>query len=87
MSTYKLNIRYKIPGYKITQPRTKANNDNTNDDNKSEIKLIKDYRNTSMQASSISNNDIYTSDFKERLELLEKRIANIETYLSSVPQE
>ena len=87
MSTYKLNIRYKIPGYKITQPRTKTNNDNTNDDNKSEIKLIKDYRNTSMQPSSISNNDIYTSDFKERLELLEKRIANIETYLSSVPQE
>ena len=38
MSTYKLNVRYKIPGYKISQPRTKGKNDSGNIEEKTEIK-------------------------------------------------
>ena len=86
MSTYKLNVRYKIPGYKISQPRTKGKNDSGNIEEKTEIKLIKDYRGNitpNDKTNSLNENDY----LKERIELLEKRITNIENYLSNVPQE
>ena len=86
MSTYKLNVRYKIPGYKISQPRTKGKNDSGNIEEKTEIKLIKDYRGNNTpndKTNSLNENDY----LKERIELLEKRITNIENYLSNVPQE
>lgn len=86
MSTYKLNIRYKIPGYKISQPKPRENTQNP-----PEIKLIKDYRGVNSQPKGIFGSRTEDSEIsielKERIELLEKRIANIESYLSSVQQE
>ena len=84
MSTYKLNIRYKIPGYKISQPKPKENAQNP-----PEIKLIKDYRGVNSQPKDSENgsSNELSIELKERIELLEKRIANIESYLSSVQQE
>ena len=84
MSTYKLNIRYKIPGYKISQPKPRENAQNP-----PEIKLIKDYRGVNSQPkdSEIGSSSELSIELKERIELLEKRIANIESYLSSVQQE
>lgn len=84
MSTYKLNIRYKIPGYKISQPKPRENAQNP-----PEIKLIKDYRGVNSQPKDSENGSSseLSVELKERIELLEKRIANIESYLSSVQQE
>ena len=84
MSTYKLNIRYKIPGYKISQPKPRENAQNP-----PEIKLIKDYRGVNSQPKDSENgsSNELSIELKERIELLEKRIANIESYLSSVQQE
>lgn len=84
MSTYKLNIRYKIPGYKISQPKPRENAQNP-----PEIKLIKDYRGVNSQPKDSENgsSNELSVELKERIELLEKRIANIESYLSSVQQE
>ena len=84
MSTYKLNIRYKIPGYKISQPKPRENAQNP-----PEIKLIKDYRGVNSQPKDSENGSSseLSIELKERIELLEKRIANIESYLSSVQQE
>ena len=84
MSTYKLNIRYKIPGYKISQPKPRENAQNP-----PEIKLIKDYRGVNSQPKDSENGSSIdlSVELKERIELLEKRIANIESYLSSVQQE
>ena len=84
MSTYKLNIRYKIPGYKISQPKPRENAQNP-----PEIKLIKDYRGVNSQPKDSENGSSIdlSIELKERIELLEKRIANIESYLSSVQQE
>ena len=90
MSTYKLNMRYKIPGYKISQPRTKGKNDEENNEEKNELKLVKDYRGKTYNEDSRK----YLSDSPEGLELLrseimakyedlEKRISNIEAYLSN----
>ena len=72
LSTYKLNIRYKIPGYKISQKRDKEN---------SEIRLVKDYRNNFQQNSSPGKEDY--GEFLRKLEEMEKRIAYIEKYLSN----
>ena len=84
MSTYKLNIRYKIPGYKISQPKPRENAQNP-----PEIKLTKDYRGVNSQPKDSENGSSseLSIELKERIELLEKRIANIESYLSSVQQE
>ena len=84
MSTYKLNIRYKITGYKISQPKPRENAQNP-----PEIKLIKDYRGVNSQPKDSENgfSSELSIELKERIELLEKRIANIESYLSSVQQE
>ena len=73
MTTYKLNMRYKIPGYKISQKKDKTDD--------SEIKLVKDYRLNA--TSNRSSEPIINGDLAKRIEELEKRIANIETYLSN----
>ena len=73
LSTYKLNIKYKIPGYKISLKGKKSNTP--------ELILIKDY--------SLHHNDqhVLSSDeitrILQKIEELDKRIASIETYLSS----
>ena len=73
LSTYKLNVRYKIPGYKISQKRDKEN---------SEIRLVKDYsKHFQEQNSSPGKDDC--GEFLRKLEEMEKRITNIETYLSN----
>ena len=42
MTTYKLNVKYKIPGYRITQSKKKHS-----ENSEPELKLTKDYRNQS----------------------------------------
>ena len=90
MSTYKLNMRYKIPGYKISQPRNKGKDESGTTDEKNELKLVKDYRGNTYNEDSRK----YLTDSPEGLELLrseimakyedlEKRISNIEAYLSN----
>ena len=73
MTTYKLNMRYKIPGYKISQKKDKKDD--------SEIKLIKDYR-TTTGLNNLSE-PIINNDLLKKIEELEKRISNIENYLSN----
>ena len=73
MTTYKLNMRYKIPGYKISQKKDKKDD--------SEIKLIKDYR-TTTGLNNLSE-PIINNDLLKKIEELDKRISNIENYLSN----
>ena len=73
MSTYKLNMKYKIPGYKISQKKDK--------DPRSEIRLVKDY---SKKTEVIEESQAPPpNELISKIEELEKRITNIETYLSS----
>ena len=73
MTTYKLNMRYKIPGYKISQSKHK--DDNT------DIKLVKDYRTMHTTIDNTANTSL--NDLLKRIDDLEKRIINIESYLSN----
>ena len=75
ISTYKLNIKYKIPGYKISQ-KGKKNNDTTHSP---EIILIKDYRLTNEEHSEYSD----LTRIQRAIEELTTRINNIENYLST----
>ena len=73
ISTYKLNVKYKIPGYKISKK------------DKKEIILIKDYRNvhpSKIVTSEVSNTN-EVSNILNAIADLEKRIANIENYLAT----
>ena len=93
ISTYKLNVKYKIPGYKISQRRSVAslpttpngdsdkltNGVSTND--KKEIILIKDYH--YKHPSEIDANEESSMNVVSMLAELEKRISNIEIYLAS----
>ena len=93
MTTYKLNVRYKIPGYRISQPRKSVKNGGDDSDRDPEIKLIKDYRHpvrevadgpvTGNEATKLLEQSKCENALKERLEMLEQRIANIESYLSA----
>ena len=81
ISTYKLNVKYKIPGYKISKRRVHAPTATNTEEDKKEIILVKDYRYTPMVAtlpSAPSNNYVTIEMFNE----LEKRISNIENYLT-----
>ena len=73
ISTYKLNVKYKIPGYKISIK------------GKKEIILIKDYRNTSTVTTlpSSPTNPCVNEELLKAISELEKRIANIENYLAT----
>ena len=71
VSTYKLNVRYKIPGYKISKK------------DKKEIILVKDYH--YKPQSEIDTNEVSNIDVVSALAELEKRISNIEEYLGNNP--
>ena len=73
MSTYKLNVKYKIPGYKISM-KGKRQSDTP------EMILIKDY---SIKEPQHSTNTVDLSRILQKLDELDKRIASIENYLSS----
>ena len=78
ISTYKLNVKYKIPGYKISKKGKKTSD-------KSEIILVKDYHYTPTVATlptSTANQDMF-NDLQNTINQLEKRISNIENYLAS----
>ena len=83
ISTYKLNIKYKIPGYRISQ-KGKKNNDLTHSP---EIILIKDYRLTSTNEhpDNLPNNVqmMDLTNIQKAIDELTSRISNIENYLSS----
>ena len=82
ISTYKLNIKYKIPGYKISQ-KGKKNNDSTNSP---EIILIKDYRapnNKDLGVKITEPKSEVVAEVTRTIQDLEKRINNIENYLST----
>ena len=75
-STYKLNIKYKIPGYKITKI-------------KGQLKIIKDYSIKKNSESENKEKQIEINELKIRLEALEKankiiteQINHITEYLS-----
>ena len=93
ISTYKLNVKYKIPGYKISKKGKKSGD-------KCEIILVKDYHyippnmSTSVTTSNIVTNEMNsTSNFETNNEQinvlqsaiadLEKRISHIENYLAT----
>ena len=78
-TTYKLNVKYKIPGFKITKL-------------KGELKLIKDYANKARPSSSPLR---LTDDVEQRFKSLEdsltakidsltKRLENVEHYLTNL---
>ena len=69
MTTYKLNVKYKIPGYKITQKKDKEGN--------IKLMLIKDY------TVKVNEHNEEPINYQNRLNMLEKRIQSIETYLST----
>ena len=74
ISTYKLNVKYKIPGYKISQR-------NASSQDKKEIILIKDYH--YKPTSEIVANEVSSTNVLSALAELEKRISNIENYLAT----
>ena len=77
ISTYKLNVKYKIPGYKISK-RQIANED------KKEMILIKDYKYKAPTANIVTNDDDEQINILQKaINELEKRISNIEEYLGS----
>ena len=63
MSTYKLNLKYRIPGYRITQTKNKENSEGVT--GSKTLKLIKDYR---------GDKDKTESDLLSRVTHLEKCI-------------
>ena len=74
-TTYKLNVKYKIPGFKITKL-------------KGELKLIKDYNHhapsASLQSPLRSDNDDELKRLATRLADVEARLASIEQYLQQI---
>ena len=91
ISTYKLNVKYKIPGYKISKKGKKSGD-------KCEIILVKDYHYipsvTSLSSPNIVTNEVNsTTNFETNndqinilqsvIAELEKRISNIEDYLAT----
>lgn len=75
-TTYKLNVKYKIPGFKITKI-------------KGEMKLIKDYNavhSSNAQSSTAAYADAEIKNLKQSIANLEERLHSIEQYLSSLNQ-
>ncbi len=73
-TTYKLNVKYKIPGFKITKL-------------KGELKLIKDYSNGKQQTPTAQSSLRYDDEIKlltTRLAEVENRLASIELYLQQL---
>lgn len=72
-TTYKLNVKYKIPGFKITKI-------------KGELKLIKDYAHMARAEPSPlrSTDDPEIKRLIARLTDVETRLASIEHYLQSL---
>ena len=84
ISTYKLNLKYKIPGYKISQ---KGKRNNTNE-HSSELILIKYYRVAAPQRSLMNSEHEHCEseaiqELTSMVKDLDRRISNIENYLSS----
>ena len=75
ISTYKLNVKYKIPGYKISKKGKKTGD-------KSEIILVKDYHYIPPITCEVSSTN-EVSALMNTINQLEKRISNIENYLAS----
>ena len=72
-TTYKLNVKYKIPGFKITKI-------------KGEMKLIKDYAHkssTSLQHAAHTDDD-EIKRLTSRLTDIEKRLESVEMYLQQL---
>ena len=73
-TTYKLNVKYKIPGFKITKL-------------KGELKLIKDYAHTAARAEPSPlrfTDDSEVKCLQSRLADVEARLASIEQYLQQI---
>ena len=73
-TTYKLNVKYKIPGFKITKL-------------KGELKLIKDYANKTPSPtaqSSLCSDDAEIKRLTSRLVEVESRLVSIERYLQEL---
>ncbi len=75
MTTQKLNMKYKIPGYRITQPA-----------NSERLKLIKDYYKQRNENSDKHNDERQNGGFIDelinRIEYLEKQVENITNFLT-----
>ena len=75
ITTYKLNVKYKIPGYKITRKS-------------GELKLIKDYRSRGPPSDEVdySNKDKMTESQtdNEELPILRQRIENVEQQIKTL---
>ena len=67
-TTYKLNVKYKIPGFKITKI-------------KGELKLIKDYAHPTQSTTS---NNTQNNEFERKLNSLESYIKSLEHRLAEV---
>ena len=79
MTTQKLNMKYKIPGYRITEPA-----------NSERLKLIKDYRQRSNPVSEPENINSYgtinedtLNELIQRIIALENQVEHITKYLSN----
>ena len=78
ITTYKLNVKYKIPGYKITRKS-------------GELKLIKDYGNKDKMTESQNEDNEELPILRQRIEHAEQQIktltaqlTNINKYLESI---
>ena len=70
ITTYKLNVKYKIPGYKITRKS-------------GELKLIKDYANEhKITESQTDNNEIPI--LRQRIEIAEQQIKSLTARIESI---
>ena len=73
ISTYKLNVKYKIPGFKLSKIQ-------------GQLKVVKDYAQRIAQSTSqpsTTSSQQYT-DISTRLTALEQRISSIEAYLQTL---
>ena len=80
ITTYKLNVKYKIPGYKITRKS-------------GELKLIKDYANKDKMTESQNEDNEELPILRQRIEHAEQQIktltaqlTNINKYLESISE-
>ena len=81
MSTYKLNLRFMIPGYKITQPKTK-----NEEEESSELRLIKDYRSPINAKSTVENKDDRIHAMEERITELTEKVNQLTNEVNNITQ-
>ena len=93
MTTQKLNMKYKIPGYRITQTKGSSEQLPTRNEGSKQLKLIKDYYRNNVTDSQRENSNFVArvrddnssklpDELINRIEYLEKQVEHINNFLS-----